>query len=148
MKYQGVGSSPEFQELWEAMTVTHLPHLTPPKTRLLSSSPWRHWFLLPLLLGAVLLVSQEDLCLPPFSPSPVLHRCSCQAGVQGWVLLHWGEEQSEDADIKHHKSSQLCSYWQGCPHVCDKPSLGSGSSAGMWWLFKLGWVFLISSYTK
>lgn len=38
------------------------------------------------------------------------------------------------------------STWQ--PHACDNPSLGSRSSVGMWWLFRLWWVFVIPSDTK
>lgn len=80
-------------------------------------------------------------CSPPVQPPGWR-----EAGVQGWVLLCCGEEKSWDVGIKQRP--QLCCCWQGCPHAGDNPSLGSGSSAGTWWLFRLGWVFLISLDTK
>lgn len=54
-----------------------------------------------------------------------------EAGVQGWVLLRCGEEE-QSWDVSMKQRPQLCCCWQGCPHACDNPSLGSGGSAGTW----------------
>lgn len=102
MKYQGVGSSPEFQELWEAIVVAYFLHPASSMTVVLSLKTLAltaclAWCSFPGKSGGA--VSSSSL---PKPCSPLVQPLGWrEAGAQGWVLLCCGEEeQSWDVGIR------------------------------------------------
>lgn len=119
------------------------PHLS--KSDLLSALPWRYCPTVSSLVQFHTIKSGGAMCSTPPCPENCAQPCQplgCrEAGVQGWVLQQGGAELG----CGHLADTSIVLLLAGLHHACDNSSLSSGGSAGTWWLFRLGWVFFISS---